>query len=153
MEVVSPGANGVPSTNSFTSIDPNLVVQHLSHVLQVTLGASTVDLEAPGSLLSKSRRSDTIQRCTRFASESQVALYVQKDAVSADQANGTNGIKGSSGMSYRTTRARRQGTDASRQIRRTTTCIPSLPRYRSRRQLLLPSLSLNGHNQSIRPCR
>ena len=114
MEVVSPGANGVPSTNSFTSIDPNLVVEHLTDVLEVTLGASRLDLEASGSLLSKSRRSDTIQRCTRFASESQVALYVQKDLVSANQANGTNSVNGSSGMSYLASRARRRGTNASR---------------------------------------
>lgn len=105
MEVVSPGTNGVPSTNSLTSVDPTLVVKHLSDVLEVTLGASRVDLEASGSLLSKSRRSDTIQRCTRFASESQVALYVQKDLVSADQANSTNGVNGSSGKPYSASRA------------------------------------------------
>lgn len=153
MEVVSPGANGVPSTSSLASIDPNLVVRHLSHVLEVTLGASRIDLEASGSLLSKSRRSDTVQRCTRFASESQVALYVRKDLISADQANGTNGVNGSSGVSYPASRARRQGTNARRQMRRITTCTHSHLRYCSRRQMLLPSLSLNGHNQSTRPCR
>lgn len=153
MEVVSPGANGVPPTNSFTSMDPNLVVQHLSNVLEVTLGASRMDLEAPGSLLSKLRRSDTIQRCTRFASESQVALYVQKDVVSADQANGTNGINCSSGMTYRATGASGKGTNARRQMRRITTCTHSLLRYHSHRQLLLPSLSLNGHNLSTQPYR
>ena len=99
MEVVSPGANRAPVTNSFTSIDPSLVLQHLTHVLEVTLGATRVDLESPGSLLSKTRRSDNLQRCTRFASESQVALYVQKDLLPADQANGTNGINGVNGSS------------------------------------------------------
>ena len=97
MEVVSPGANGqAPSTTS-PGIDPNLVVDHLVDLLGVTLGASTIDLESPGSLLSTSKRYDTIQRCTRFASEAQVALYVQKDIKSSEQKNGNNGSHGPSG--------------------------------------------------------
>jgi dynein heavy chain 1 len=71
-------ANGVAS-NPFHTIDPTLVVDHLVALLNVTLGATRRDLENVGSLLSKGRYSDTIQRCTRFATESQVALYVQKD--------------------------------------------------------------------------
>ena len=95
MEVVSPGANGqVPSTDLPASIDPKLVVEHLIDVLEVTLGASSHDLESPGSLLSKAKRSDTIQRCTRFASESQVVLYIQKDLRPTETANGFNGSAG-----------------------------------------------------------
>ena len=95
MEVVSPGANGqVPPTSHSTSIDPNLVVEHLVDVLAITLGASREDLEAPGSLLSRSRRSETIQRCTRFALESQAVLYIQKENSSADGKNGVNGTSG-----------------------------------------------------------
>ena len=75
-------------SNPFTSIDPNLVVHHLTDVLQITLGASRRDLEGPGSLLSKSKYADTVQRCARFASESQVAIYVQKDIIAADEPNG-----------------------------------------------------------------
>lgn len=97
MEVVSPGANGVPATSPYTSVDPNIIVHHLTDLLQVTLGASRSELEAPGSLLSKSRYADTVQRCTRFATESQVALYVQKDAVAAPE---QNGVDGSSGQSF-----------------------------------------------------
>ncbi len=82
--MVSQGANGIPPTNSYTSINPTLVVEHLVSLLEVTLGASRQDLERPGSLLSTSKHPDTVQRCTRFASESQVALYVQKDIVTAD---------------------------------------------------------------------
>ena len=81
MEVTSPASpatNGL-ATAAFPTIDPNLVVEYLSSVLQSTLGASRRDLENVGSLLSKSRYSDTVQRCTRFATESQAALYVQKD--------------------------------------------------------------------------
>jgi dynein heavy chain 1 len=73
-------SNGV-ATNGFPTIDPTLVVEHLAAVLQITLGATRQDLENTGSLLSKSKYSDTVQRCTRFATESQVALYVQKDVV------------------------------------------------------------------------
>ena len=89
MEVVSPGVNGhAPSSNSVTTIDPNVVLQHLVDLLEVTIGASAEDLERPGSLLSTYKRHDTVQRCTRFASESQVAIYVQKDVVLTDAVNG-----------------------------------------------------------------
>ena len=85
MEVVSPGANGHnPSPILSTAIDPSIVVRHLIDLLEITLGASTEDLESHGSLLSASKRHDTVQRCTRFASEPQVALYVLKDIVLAD---------------------------------------------------------------------
>lgn len=86
MEVVSPGANGhSPSSILSTAINPSIVVRYLVDLLGITLGASTEDLENHGSLLSESKRHDTVQRCTRFASEAQVALYVLKDIVIADQ--------------------------------------------------------------------
>ena len=95
MEVVSPGANGqVPPTNLPNGINPQTVVDHLVDVLGITLGASPDDLESSGSLLSKSKKSDTIQRCTRFASESQVVLYVQKDLLATDQTNGLGNSTG-----------------------------------------------------------
>ena len=82
------GANGhAPSSIQSTTIDPEVLVQHLVDLLEITLGASKDDLENTGSLLSESKRQDTIQRCTRFASESQVALYVLKDVISTDQSN------------------------------------------------------------------
>jgi dynein heavy chain 1, cytosolic len=84
--MVSPGANGhTPSSISAAIIDPNLVVRHLVDLLEITLGASTEDLESPGSLLSGSKRHDTVQRCTRFASEPQDALYVLKDVIPPNQ--------------------------------------------------------------------
>ena len=92
MEVATLGqgaANGhTPSPPAPASIDPDLVVRHLVDLLEITLGASTEDLERKGSLLSEARRRDTVQWCTRFASESQVALYVQKTIVTTDLANG-----------------------------------------------------------------
>ena len=95
MEVVFPGANGhaTPAT-AVTSVDPNLVVEHLVDLLEITLGASAKDLERSGSLLSSPRRQETVLKCTRFASESQVVLYVSKDLVTSEQANGINGTSG-----------------------------------------------------------
>ena len=76
----SPSPNGVASS-PFPPIDPTLVVEHLAAVIETALGATRKELENVGSLLSKARYSDTVQRCTRFATESQLVLYVQKDIV------------------------------------------------------------------------
>ncbi|KAI4119433.1 MAG: hypothetical protein LQ345_000679 [Seirophora villosa] len=90
MELVTPGANGHPTFSiPPAAIDPETVVQHLTDLLEVTLGASSEDLQGYDSLLSPSRKQDTLQRCTRFASESQVALYVQKDVVESE----SNGVE------------------------------------------------------------
>lgn len=87
MEVVSPGANGhTPSSIPSSTVDPSLIVRHLVDLLEIVLGASAEDLERYGSLLSESKQHDTVQRCTRFASEPQVAaLYVLKDVFIASQ--------------------------------------------------------------------
>lgn len=88
MEVAAPGApNGVSTPDTAALVDSGTVVQYLTDVLQVTLGALKSELESAGSLLSSARYNDTVQRCTRFASESQVALYVQKDIVAAEETN------------------------------------------------------------------
>ncbi|KAL2044341.1 hypothetical protein N7G274_003046 [Stereocaulon virgatum] len=93
MEVASPGQGAAnrhtPPPPAPASIDPELVVRHLVDLLEITLGASTEDLKRKGSLLSEARKSDTIQRCTQFASESQRALYVQKTIVTTELPNGT----------------------------------------------------------------
>ena len=105
MEVVSPGqgANGhPPSSPGPAIINPNLIVRYLVDLLEITLGAATEDLESEGSILSESKKSDTVQRCTRFASESQVALYVQKDVISTDVPNGRANGHVSSGMPHTT---------------------------------------------------
>ena len=103
MEVVSPGqgANGHPPPSPGPAIiNPDLIVRYLVDLLEVVLGASTEDLERKGSILSESKKNDTVQRCTRFASESQVALYVQKDAISPDVPNGRANGHVLSGMPY-----------------------------------------------------
>ncbi len=104
MEVVShgQGANGHPPSPGPAIVNPNLVVRYLADLLEITLGASTEDLESNGSILSGSKKSDTVQRCTRFASESQVVLYVQKDLISPDLLNGRANGHVLSGMPYTT---------------------------------------------------
>ena len=87
-EVDSPASPNEVAKNAF-AVDPILIVEHLASVLQITLGATRKELENANSLLSKSRYQDTISRCTRFASENQVALYVTKDIASAESLNGT----------------------------------------------------------------
>jgi dynein heavy chain 1 len=83
----SPSTNGLAS-GAFPTIDSSVVVEYLASVLEITLGAKRKDLESAGSLLAKARYSETVQRCTRFATESQVALYVQKDIAAGDGLNG-----------------------------------------------------------------
>jgi dynein heavy chain 1, cytosolic len=92
MEVTSPG--GSPSANGLAAgasggyqIDPLLILDHLTQVCEITLGASKKELENVGSLLSKARVSDTTQRVQRWA-ESQAVLYLQKDIASGDVLDG-----------------------------------------------------------------
>lgn len=89
MEVASSGVpNGISTPDAAALVDSGAVIQYLTEVLQVTLGAQRSELESAGSLLSESKYNETLQRCTRFASEPQVALYVQKDIVTAEETNG-----------------------------------------------------------------
>lgn len=83
---VGSSASAVPSgpTTPSSYVDPARVIDHLTAVLEAALGATREELEAPGSLLSKARYSDTVQRCSRFAHEPQVvSLYIQKDILPA----------------------------------------------------------------------
>lgn len=94
MEVISHGTlNGLAALDSTSSTDPLVVLEHISEVLQITLGAARRELEALGSLLSKAKRADSIQRCGRFASESQVALYAQKDFHEEEESNDVSDIE------------------------------------------------------------
>jgi dynein heavy chain 1 len=76
------------------AFDPNTIVEHLEKVLDVSLGATHHDLYAPGSLLSAARKEDTLQRCSRFASEGQHALYLVKNRVEEPRIDGTDGTNG-----------------------------------------------------------
>lgn len=89
MEVASHGvANGIATSTQASLVDTNAVIHFLVEVLQATLGALKIELEGAGSLLSQEKHEETVQRCTRFASEPQVALYVQKDIVGSEVTNG-----------------------------------------------------------------
>lgn len=67
--------------------DPSDVLEHIIKLIQANLGAARRELDAVGSLLSQSNRSLTLERCGRFATEPQVALFAQKD-VQTNRANG-----------------------------------------------------------------
>lgn len=69
----------VVSGASVGTVDPHSIIDYLVSVLSVTLGANKRELESEGSLLSTQQKSSTLQRCTQFAVDTQVALYVQKD--------------------------------------------------------------------------
>lgn len=91
MEVASPGqgANGYPlQPEPKPAIDEDTIVRYLVDLVELTLGATEEDLYARGNLLSDGKRSETIQRCVRFASETQVALYVQKNLSGSDVPKG-----------------------------------------------------------------
>lgn len=82
------GANAVNSVNGSSpliTMDPARVVEHLAQLLEAALGATREELEAPGSLLSTARYSDTLQRCTRFANDALVSMYIQKDIIATPQ--------------------------------------------------------------------
>ena len=95
----SPSTNGL-ATTTFPTVDPNIIVEYLASVLETTLGASRRDLEKNGSLLSKSQSSDTVQRCTRFATESQLVLYVQKLVTPLQEGDVLDGVSENQSMLY-----------------------------------------------------
>jgi len=74
-------SNGTPVGPAANAVDPQAIIRYLSNVLEVTLGASSEELKSRGSLLDESVIEDTLARCTRFALEAQVALYVLKEAI------------------------------------------------------------------------
>jgi len=93
--VVLNGGTPNPPSSTAPTLDPRVVLEYLNQLLIVTLGASREDLEA--SLRSSLRLSDTLQRCTRFASEPQEALYVQQELL--DQTDGSDEPHGNTLMS------------------------------------------------------
>jgi len=101
----SPGGSSSPSPNglataTFPTVDPNIIVEYLASVLETTLGASRKDLEKNGSLLSESQLSDTIQRCTRFATESQLVLYIQKHVIAQEEGDVLSEVSEDQSMAY-----------------------------------------------------
>lgn len=94
--IASPGsASPKPNGTDAFAMDPSIIIEYLSSVLEITLGATRKELENSGSLLSPESRIHTLQRCSRFASENQSALYVTKDIAAA---GGIDGIVDESSM-------------------------------------------------------
>ncbi|KAF2129349.1 dynein heavy chain [Dothidotthia symphoricarpi CBS 119687] len=94
---LAPGAANGLHTPSPTppAIDPQIIVNHLEKILEVSLGAEEQDLYATGSLLSPARTPDTLKRCARFAAEGQSTLYIVKERIAAPHIDGlddTNGV-------------------------------------------------------------
>ena len=80
MEVLSPAApNGAPTPAVQDPVDPLLVLEHIASLIETTLGAARRELEAVGSLLSKTNHAESLNKCARFAVDPQVTLYAQKD--------------------------------------------------------------------------
>ncbi|KAH7030898.1 LOW QUALITY PROTEIN: dynein heavy chain, N-terminal region 1-domain-containing protein [Microdochium trichocladiopsis] len=75
------GTSPVAASALSNTVDPSLVLDYLASVVGIALGSTREELERPGNLLSPDLHSDTLQRCSRFATDSQVALYIQKEAV------------------------------------------------------------------------
>jgi dynein heavy chain 1 len=86
---VMPAANNTnlvsspsPSSSSLLpAFNPSDLVDHLTKVLSITLGATEQDLKANGSILSEARYLETLSKCSRFAAEPIVALYASKDVL------------------------------------------------------------------------
>ncbi|KAI1339525.1 dynein heavy chain, N-terminal region 1-domain-containing protein [Xylariaceae sp. FL0016] len=76
-------SNGISPTH-FSAVNPTLIVDHLVSVVTIALGATRSELESPESLLSDANYADTVHRCSRFATDAQVALYIQKDIKPSD---------------------------------------------------------------------
>lgn len=71
--------NGDATPQPPESADPVLVLEHIVRLIETNLGAARRELEAVSSLLSSSKHADSLDKCDRFASEPQAALYAQKD--------------------------------------------------------------------------
>jgi dynein heavy chain 1 len=76
---VNGSANGGVVEPQSSGIDTRDLINHLSSLLKITLGATDADLRSYGSLLGPDRLDETLQRCERFAQEAHAAsLYIQQ---------------------------------------------------------------------------
>lgn len=84
-EIASPASpNGLAASASLPAIEPADVARYLADYLELTVNAPRETLEAPRSFMSKAKYADTIQRCTRFISESS-PLYVGIESIATDE--------------------------------------------------------------------
>jgi len=69
--------------------NPQILLEYLVEVLKVTLGARDREIQSNGSLLSATRKGETLEKCRRFASSSetsQCAIYVIKEVLETEEA-------------------------------------------------------------------
>jgi dynein heavy chain 1 len=78
-DVLSPTAPNGAHAPPAVEADPLNVLEHIANLIEITLGAARRELEAVGSLLSKAERADSLDKCAKFASDSQITLFAQKD--------------------------------------------------------------------------
>ena len=80
MEVLSPAVpNGNGPVSTPEPADPLAVLEHIVNLIETSLGAARRELESIGSLLSKSKHAESLEKCAQFAADSHVAIYAQKD--------------------------------------------------------------------------
>ena len=80
MEVLPPAApNGDGHLSAPESADPLAVLEHIANLIETALGAARKELEAVGSLLSKNKHVESLEKCAQFAADTHVAIYAQKD--------------------------------------------------------------------------
>lgn len=80
MEVATPSAvNGNGLSPTIEAANPDLVLEHIVNLIEISLGAARSELKAVGSLLSESKHAESLEKVSQFAAGSQAALYAQKD--------------------------------------------------------------------------
>ncbi|KAF1817029.1 putative dynein heavy chain, cytosolic [Eremomyces bilateralis CBS 781.70] len=142
---------GLPSPPA--AVDPNILLDHITRVLEVTLGATKEDLEQNRSILTPSQIENTLSQCTWFSKEGAVALYCFKEAYLEDDTDAVNGEQGLSSDRFRYV--------LSGEFKPTTTCVtsvaflkqaemldPSAPIADQIRLINLPGLSAAGAQSS-----
>ncbi|EGX53504.1 hypothetical protein AOL_s00006g370 [Orbilia oligospora ATCC 24927] len=95
----SPGAS-TPSAST-SNVNPVTLLDHIVHVVDITLGAPKRELEGAGNMLSRSHYSDTLLRCSRFCGEGPTALYVCKEMVESAGDTSTDSIEGPTTPQYK----------------------------------------------------
>lgn len=87
--VPTPGGAGQPVVSLIPPYNPHILLEYLVEVLKVTLGARDREIQSNGSLLSATKKGETLEKCRRFASSSetsQCVIYVIKEVLETEEA-------------------------------------------------------------------
>jgi dynein heavy chain 1, cytosolic len=71
--------NGNGPSPTIEAANPDLVLEHIVNLIELSLGAVRPELKAIGSLLSDTRYAESLEKVSQFAAGSGVAIYAQKD--------------------------------------------------------------------------